>query len=242
MPIASINGIDLCYETFGDAANETLLLITGFGQQLTDWDEGLCQLFVDNGLYVIRFDNRDSGLSTHFHSFKTPDLQAGLAGDPSSAGYTLGDMAADCVGLLDHLGVVAAHVLGVSMGGMIAQIMAIDFPERVKSMVLLSTNSGHRDVGQPSSEIQAAPLPRPQGSDVISAAVESSGRWASWELGITPARLRARIQARVDRNYDPLASPRQLVAIVATPDRSDAIRNVNVPTVVIHGTDDPMVN
>lgn len=242
MATAAVNGIEICYETFGDRSHKPLLLIAGFGQQLIDWHPAFCQQLVDSGFFVVRFDNRDSGLSTHFSQFTSPDIGAGLNGDASSAGYTLEDMADDVVGLLDQVGVLRTQILAVSMGAMVAQLVAIKAPERVSGLVLLSSSTGDSSVGQPERAIAAAPLPRPEGADILESAVESSSRWASFDLGITEETLQARIKARIDRAYDPLASPRQLVAIAAAPDRTNALKAITAPTVVIHGTDDPLVN
>jgi pimeloyl-ACP methyl ester carboxylesterase len=243
MPQAPINGIEICYDTFGDPQQPCLLLISGLGSQLTNWHEHLCEQFANLGLYVVRFDNRDSGLSTHFNEFTSPDVKAAArTGDVSSAGYSLRDMAVDAVALLEYLNVPSAHVFGVSMGGMIAQIMAIEFPERVASLVLMSTTTGNLSVGQPAPEIQADPSLRNFDGDPLSRQVASSGRWASWSLGITQATLMERIKRRYERSHDPLTSARQWVAVRAAPDRTEELRDIKVPVTVIHGTDDPLVD
>ena len=149
MPAAQANGIEIAYERFGDPADPALLLIMGLGCQLVLWDEELCGMFVERGFSVIRFDNRDVGLSTKIEGGPEPNLLAALMGDGSSASYLIADMAADTAGLLDQLEIDAAHVVGASMGGMIAQQLAIDHPERVLSLTSIMSTTGDRSVGQP---------------------------------------------------------------------------------------------
>ncbi len=165
MPRALSNGIELEYDTFGDPADPALLLVMGFTAQMTAWDEELCKLLVDQGLYVIRFDNRDCGLSTKLDGVQVdlgPFLQAMLAHEPLPADapvpYKLTDMAADAIGLLDHLGIERAHIVGASMGGMIVQTMAIEHPERVATMTSIMSTTGDPSVGQADPEAAAALL------------------------------------------------------------------------------------
>ena len=159
--IASVNGVEIAYETFGDPADETILLIMGLGVQMLGWDEQFCRELARRGYHVVRFDNRDVGHSTKVEGGPRPDVMAALAGDMSSASYTLEDMADDCVGLLDELGVKAAHLVGASQGGMIAQTVAIRHPERVLSLVSIMSTTGERAVGQPHPEAIPALLTRP---------------------------------------------------------------------------------
>jgi len=154
----------------------------GFWPAIDRLDMALCERFVDRNYFVVRFDNRDSGLSKHFDDYTKPNLEQGLSGDTSSVGYSLDDMANDALGLLDHLRNSGCSYLGGVDGSMIAQLIAIREPKRVKSLVLLSTTTGDPTVGQPAPEIQAAPFLRNHGDDILKNAVESSGRWASWTL------------------------------------------------------------
>ena len=156
MPRAALSsGIELEYETFGDPDDPTLLLVCGYTSQLSGWDAGLCDRFVEQGLHVVRYDNRDVGLSTRLSGVARPAkvLAAVLAGDPvPEVPYTLSDMAADGIGLLDHLGVNRAHIAGVSMGGMIVQMMAIEHPERIASLTSIMSSTGHPRSGAPTPE------------------------------------------------------------------------------------------
>jgi pimeloyl-ACP methyl ester carboxylesterase len=147
--IAPANGIEVAYEAFGDPADPTALLVMGLGVQMLGWDDAFCELLAGRGLCVVRFDNRDVGRSTKIEGGPRPDIMAAATGDTSSASYALDDMADDCAGLLDHLGVEGAHVVGASQGGMIAQTLAIRNPERVLSLVSIMSTTGDRAVGQP---------------------------------------------------------------------------------------------
>ena len=242
--IASVNGVEIAYETFGDPGDETMLLIMGLGVQMLGWDAEFCELLAGRGLYVVRFDNRDVGRSTKIEGGPGADVMAAAAGDTSSASYTLDDMADDCVGLLDELGVEAAHVVGASQGGMIAQTVAIRHPERVLSLVSIMSTTGSRAVGQPHPEAIPALLTRPPDGkegfvDFVLRAwkVIGSPGFAADEGG-----LRARAAASYDRGIYPDGTGRQLLAIVASGDRTEALRELDVPTTVIHGTDDILVD
>jgi pimeloyl-ACP methyl ester carboxylesterase len=160
MPAASANGITIEYETFGDQADPPVLLIMGFGGQLTLWDPGFCAALAASGLYVIRYDNRDVGLSTWFDAAGEPELVQLLSGT-ATAPYSLGDMAADAAGLLDALGIPSAHIVGVSMGGMIAQTFALEFPGRTRTLTSIMSTTGDPTVGQPRPEALAALVPVP---------------------------------------------------------------------------------
>ncbi|MFI6734790.1 alpha/beta fold hydrolase [Nonomuraea sp. NPDC050451] len=175
------SGIEVAYERLGDPEAPPVLLVMGLGGQLINWPDGLCAELVDRGLHVIRFDNRDSGLSTHLHDAPQPDLEAALAGDASSASYTLSDMAADIVGLLDALGLDSAHVVGASMGGMIAQTLAIEHPGRVRSLTSMMSTTGDPSVGQARPETMAAfaapPRSSPRATARPGSAPSASPRW-----------------------------------------------------------------
>src|SRR6185295_6341125 len=158
---AKVNGIELCYETIGDPSGRPLLLVMGLGGPLIWWDDGLCQLLVEHGFYVIRYDNRDCGRSTMMKEAVTPSPLRAMLGDHRTASYTLNDMAGDAAGLLDHLELPSAHVMGISMGGMIGQTLAIRKPERVLSLTSIMSTTGNPSVGQPHPEALPALLTRP---------------------------------------------------------------------------------
>jgi len=238
-------GIEIEYEAFGSPADPTLLLVMGFTAQLTLWDEGLCEMFAARGLHVVRYDNRDCGLTTHLDG-QPVDLGAMMAaamsgGEMPSAPYTLSEMAADGIGLLDHLGVSQAHVMGASMGGMIVQVMAIEHPERLLSMTSVMSMPGDPEYGKASPEAMAALLtPPPPERDAY---IENAARgilWASKKYG-DAERLRRNAARDYDRAFYPEGASRQLGAIYATGNRSDALREVRVPTLVIHGRDDTLI-
>lgn len=240
------NAIEIEYETFGSPEDPTLLLVMGFTAQLTAWDPGLCKMFVDQGFHVVRFDNRDCGLSTHLDGVAASPqkiLEAVVAGQaPPAAPYTLSDMAGDAIGLLDHLGVQRAHVLGASMGGMIVQTMAIEHPTRLATMVSVMSTTGDLSVGTPSGEAMEALLaPPPSDRSAYIAASERSMIWASRRYG-DPERLRANAARDYDRAFYPEGATRQLSAIYASGNRSELLRQVTVPTLVIHGRDDTLIH
>jgi pimeloyl-ACP methyl ester carboxylesterase len=246
MPRAVVNdGIELEYETFGSPADPTLLLVGGFTSQLIAWEVGFCDRLAAGGYQVVRFDNRDAGLSTTFDG-ATVDLGAvitsALARQPVPAvPYTLSDMARDTVGLLDHLGVERAHVLGASMGGMIAQVVAIEHPERVRSLISVMSMTGEPEYGMPEPEaleVLFAPPPPDREGYVESAplaAVWCSKRYFDADV--------ARVLAarNFDRRYYPEGAPRQLAAIYASGERHEPLAALALPTLVIHGLDDTLI-
>ncbi len=236
------NGITLCCATYGDPADPPLLMIMGMGTQLNGWDMGFCDQLVDSGFYVIRFDNRDVGLSERMEG--TPDLAAIRRGDLSTLPYTLKDMAADSVGLLDALGIDRAHILGASMGGMVAQLMAIHWPERVRSLCLVMSSTGDRSVGQAdpaTMELMRRPAPATR-EGVVEAAVERSRALAGNGFPFDEDAARTRAAAAYDRAHDPAGRIRQQAASIASADRTPELRDLRVPTVAIHGTDDRLVD
>jgi pimeloyl-ACP methyl ester carboxylesterase len=241
---AAVNGVEIAYETFGDPADPTMLLIMGLGVQMLGWDEELCRMLAGRGYQVVRFDNRDVGHSTKVEGGPRPDVMAAVAGDSRSASYRLEDMAGDCVGLLEELGVERAHLVGASQGGMIAQTVAIRHPERVLSLTSIMSTTGERMVGQPHPEAIPALLTRPPADrdgfiDFVVGAwnvIGSPGFEADGEA------LRARAGASYDRGIFPEGTARQLVAILASGDRTEALRRLDVPTTVIHGTDDILID
>jgi pimeloyl-ACP methyl ester carboxylesterase len=239
---ATLNGIEIAYETIGDPSDPALLLVMGLGTQLIHWDIELCERFAERGFHVIRFDNRDAGRSTHIDA-PVPNLKRAMAGLGIDAPYLLDDMADDAFGLLDHLGIEAAHVAGASMGGMIAQTMAIRRPERVLSLTSIMSTTGERRAGRPKLRVWGVLLRRaPRDKD---AAVEYFVRVfrliGSKGFPADEDRVRALAAEAYDRGHSPAGTGRQLAAIMASGDRTDRLRGLRVPTLVFHGRDDPLV-
>lgn len=242
MPRANVNGIELEYDLFGDEAAPPLLLVMGLGAQMIAWDDEFCAQLAGRGYRVVRFDNRDVGLSSKTEG-PLPDIMACLGGDASSANYTLADMADDAVGLLDVLGIPRAHIVGASMGGMIVQTIAIRHPDRVLSLCSIMSTTGAPDVGAPTNEAMQELL-RPVSTnkeDYLEAAVRSSKVIGSTGFPFDEERTRERAEVHYDRCYHPMGVARQLAAILASGDRTEALAAVSVPTVVIHGDADPLV-
>lgn len=233
--------LDIAYERRGDPRDPVVLLVMGVAAQLVNWPEGFVDALVSRRLHVIRFDNRDAGHSTHLDTAPPPDLPAALAGDLSSAAYTLSDMAADAVGLLDALGIGAAHIVGASMGGAIAQTMAIEFPERVRSLTTMMSTTGAPGVGYPHPEVMAALVGGTAArtrEEHVDRAVRIAGLVGS--PGYPAAGIAERAGLAYDRAHDETAAARQAVATVASGDRTSRLGAINVPTLVIHGTSDAM--
>jgi pimeloyl-ACP methyl ester carboxylesterase len=243
--IAAVNGIEIWYETFGDPADPPLLLVMGLGGQAIAWADELCRGFVDRGFFVIRYDNRDVGLSTHLEGKPDPlaAMQARSEGRPVDAPYSLDDLAADAVGLLDHLGIPAAHVVGASMGGMIAQLVAIEHPERVLTLTSVMSTTGEDDVGQPDPSVLPVLLqPVPEGREgAIEQALRVSAAVGSPEHR-DEERIREHAGAAYDRAFDPDGVARQLLATMASPDRAEGLKTVVAPTLVIHGSADKLID
>ncbi len=244
---ASANGLALCYDVFGDPAAPPLLLIMGLGAQMILWDDEFCAAMAERGYRVIRFDNRDVGRSTYMTEPMRIDLPALLLqrmqGKPIAAPYLVADMAADAVGLLDFLGIESAHIVGASMGGMIAQEMAIRFPVRVRSLVSIMSSTGAPNLPPPSPEGAAVLMgPTPTSREEFIAGfcrnwkVLRAGTFAEDE-----ARDPARAARMWDRGTNPPGFARQMVAILASGDRTAPLAGVTAPTLVIHGTPDPLV-
>jgi pimeloyl-ACP methyl ester carboxylesterase len=243
MPNVTANGIQIEYESFGDTSTPPLLLIMGLGAQMIVWDAEFCEQLAARGFYVIRFDNRDVGLSTHFHDAPMPDVMAAMTGDTSSAAYTLSDMAADAAGLLDALGISAAHIVGASMGGMIAQAFAIEHPEKTLSLCSIMSTTGDAEVGQPDPEAMEVLISEPPQTveEAADTAVLASKVIGGKGFPLDEERVRARAVEGWNRDHDQLGFARQLVGIVASGDRTPGLRGVTAPTLVIHGADDPLV-
>jgi pimeloyl-ACP methyl ester carboxylesterase len=241
---ARLGDLRLCYETFGDPDAVPLLLVMGLGSQMVLWDEEFCERLAAEGFWAIRFDNRDVGRSTILREAPVPKQWQLLVRDPRSAAYSLDQMAADAVGLLDYLGVSAAHIVGASMGGMIAQLVAIRHPERVLSLVSIMSSTGNRRVGQPRASValrllRKAPRDRER---YIDSHLETYRAIGSRQFDFDEARRRERAGRCFDRGIHPAGSARQMAAIVTAPDRTRELGSVNVPTTVIHGDSDPLVN
>ncbi len=239
---APTNGIEIAYETFGDPTGRPLLLVMGLATQMLAWHEEFCGALVDLGFHVVRFDNRDIGLSTHLHDAPPPDVMAAFGGDTSSASYTVDDLADDAVALLDHLGIDRAHVVGASMGGMIAQTVAIRHPARVASLTsIMSTPSPA--IGSPTQEALAMLFAPPATSreEAVQRARSTYEVIGSPAYPLDVAWLETISGEAYDRAYDPLGVARQLLAIHASGDRTPGLRELSVPTLVVHGDADPLV-
>ena len=238
------NGLQIAYETFGDPDHRPLLMVMGLGAPMLLWHPDLCAMLAGRGFFVIRFDNRDAGCSSHLRDARPPDLMGALMrGDVSSASYSLDDMAQDGFGLLDALGRPAAHVLGASMGGMIAQVMAARHPERVLSLTSIM-----------STPAPALTNPTPAATAVLMQSPATT-REAAIAQGLEAARItgspgypadeqwRAELMGQLwDQGLDPAGTARQLMAIYASGDRTEAVRGIAVPTLVVHGDSDPLIN
>ena len=244
MPNVRANGITIEYDTFGNSADPTVLMIMGLGTQMIAWDVDLCEQIAAHGFHVVRFDNRDVGLSEKIEGGPRPDVLAAMQGDTSSASYTLSDMAADAAGLLDELGVQRAHIVGASMGGMIAQTFAIEYPERTLSLCSMMSTTGEAGVGAPHPHVVPILLgPRPQSrAEAEDRAEEAVRAFGSKGLEVDWERVRRRAGESFDRCFYPVGFARQLVAIIASGDRTERLSQLDVPTVVIHGTDDALVD
>ena len=244
MPRALADGIELEYDTFGDPARPALLLIAGLGAQLTSWRPEFCRALADRGFHVIRYDNRDCGLSASFDGGPPPDIRAISAGDTSTAPYRIADLARDAAGLLDALGAGAAHVVGASMGGMIAQQLVIDHPDRVLSLCSIMSTTGDRSVGRATPgalAVLAAPQARNR-EEAAERAVRAAAVIGSPAHPTPTGELRERAAAAYDRAHRPEGFRRQYAAILASPDRTPRLRAVTVPALVVHGADDPLVD
>jgi len=249
MPQVRANGIDIEYESFGRESDPVILLIMGLGGQLTLWPETFCRGLAARGFRVIRFDNRDIGKSTHFIAAGAPDIPAlmarAMSGQAVKTPYALEDMASDAVGLLDALRVDRAHIVGASMGGMIAQLVAARHPGRTKSLVSIMSSTGRRDLPPGRPEAMAAlmtPLASDGREDRIAASMKTWRIIGSPGYPATDAELRADAERDIDRvPYEPTGVARQMAAILVGPPRNDILKSVTAPTLVIHGADDPLV-
>jgi pimeloyl-ACP methyl ester carboxylesterase len=246
MPRAQVNGIEIEYDTHGDPGTPALLLIMGLNGQMTAWTDEFVAELEKRGFYVIRFDNRDIGLSTWFDDAGVPDLGAALAaGRLHPPVYSLDDMADDAAGLLDHLGVERAHIVGASMGGMIAQTFAIRHPQRTLSLVSIMSTTGDPAVGATHPHVIEAFLLAPQPTnreEAMDAGVAGFKLAGSTGFPVDLARIRAQAGAAYDRAFHPDGAARQSLAVLNQPDRTAALGKLGVPALVIHGEGDPLVD
>ena len=250
VPVASVSSdVQIAYETFGSPGDPAVLLVMGFGAQMIAWHEDLCRMLAKRSRYVIRYDNRDCGLSTRWEQHPV-DLMAFIdavsSGDISAARemipYTLSDMAADAMNLLTALGVEQAHFVGASMGGIIAQRMAIECPSRILTLTSMMSSTGEPEVGQSTPQAQQVLFtPRPVDRDGYISAAERELVWASRRYPDVEM-LRALAAASYDRAYYPAGIPRQLGAMVLDGSRANDLRKLQAPTLVIHGLDDTLID
>jgi pimeloyl-ACP methyl ester carboxylesterase len=242
------NGLGIEVDDQGPASGEPLLLIMGLGMQLIAWPQELVQLLITRGFRVIRMDNRDAGLSAGFDHLGKPAVAAAAMRYtlhlPVTAPYTLADMAADAVGVLDALGIQAAHICGASLGGMVAQHIAAEHAERVKSLTLIMTTTGARRLPQPSLRVRGALLSRPQGRDteaIVNHLEGLLGLIGSPAYPPDPILLRAGLKAATERAFRPAGTARQLIAVAADGDRTPLLARITAPTRVVHGEADALV-
>lgn len=245
---AQANGIEIEYETFGDPADPAVLLIMGLAAQLTRWPLPFVEQLAARGYFVIRYDNRDIGLSTKFDGAPVPELPAligaMMAGQKPDVPYTLNDMAADAVGLLDALDIRRAHIMGASMGGMIAQLVAADYSDRVLSLTSIMSSTGNPGLPPSKPEAMAVLMSRPASGErdaVIAHGIRTDLVIGSPAYPSDEAAIRARVERDFERMNYPAGPGRQLAAVVANGDRRATIAKIEAPTMVIHGVDDPLV-
>lgn len=250
MNIAKSNGIELAWDNFGDAANEAILLISGLGTQMIRWTKPFCEDLAARGYRVIRFDNRDTGYSTHFSASPTPDFGTFaaelMAGRRPDVPYSLSDMAKDGVGLLDALGIARAHVVGRSMGGMIAQILASDHADRVLSLTSIMSSTSNPALPQAAPDVMAmmmrpAPDPTIDQEGFLAVRLAFACRIAGMGYPFNEDAHRALLLEEVHRDHDPGGVARQIAGMAVAGDRRSRLATITVPTLIIHGTDDPLI-
>jgi pimeloyl-ACP methyl ester carboxylesterase len=239
-----VGELELCYETFGSSEASPLLLVMGLASQMILWDDEFCELLAAHGFWLIRFDNRDVGRSTIMRGARIPKRWQLLTRNARGAAYSLDEMAADAVGLLDHLGIGAAHVVGASMGGMIAQLIAINHPDRVLSLVSIMSTTGDRRVGRPNARVALWMLrkARSDRAGYIEDHIDTYRAIGSQGFEFEEDHKRERAGRCFDRGIYPAGSARQMAAIVAAPDRTALLGQLHLPTTVIHGDADPLIN
>ena len=246
MAYATNGAVQIFYETFGDPSDPTLVLVNGLGSQCINYRTEWCERFVAKGFHVVRMDNRDVGLSTHFTDV-SPDVAGVIAavekGEPVDVPYRLSDMAADVIAVLDAVGVDRAHVMGLSMGGMIVQTLAIEHPERLRSVTSVMSSTGEAEYGQGTPEARAL-LFGPPAADRDEAIANHLAGLRVWG---SPGKVDEAAQARFageafDRAFDPAGVARQLTGVAASGSRAQALRDVRVPTLVVHGSADTLID
>jgi len=247
MPNVTANGIQIEYDTFGDSSFPVLLLIAGNGAQMIVWDAEFCELLAKKGLFVIRFDNRDAGLSTKFDEAGIPDMmaaiKAAMEGKTVESAYTLDDMADDSVGLLNALGIEKAHICGASMGGMIAQVISYRHPKYAMSLTSIMSTTGNPDLPYGKLDaIAAVVAPAPEERKAYVEHFVNVWR-RIWSPGFPfeEERVRTFMEKSYDRSYCPQGMARQNTAVIASGDRRPLLSSIKVPTLVIHGADDPLI-
>lgn len=250
MALTTANGSKLAWDEFGDAADETILLIAGLGAQMVRWTRPFCEALAARGYRVIRFDNRDAGHSTHFTASAPPDFavlaSALMAGRRPAVPYTLHDMAADAIGLLDALGIARVHVAGRSMGGMIAQILASEHADRILSLTSIMSGTGNPDLPQAAPDVMAmmmrpAPDPAVDPDGFLAVRLAFARRIAGTGYPFDEEAHRALLLEEAGRRHDPAGTARQIAAMAVAGDRRTRLAAITAPTVVIHGTDDPLI-
>ena len=241
--LAPCNGIEIAYQEVGDPDGDPLLLVMGLGTQMLAWREEFCELLADRGFRVVRFDNRDIGHSTMVEDAGVPKRTDLFLGRRSTAPYLLSDMAADTIGLMDHLGIESAHVVGASMGGMIGQTLAIEHADRIRSLVSIMSTTGNRWVGTPTLKAFGLMLAEaPRGRDAyIERIVKTFKVVGSPAYPMDEPQFREMAGRMFDRSHNPKGVLRQMHAITASGDRTSALRKLRLPVTVIHGTRDPLV-
>lgn len=249
MPAIEANGLTLEYESLGDPAHPTILLVMGLAMQMILWPDAFCGMLVAKGFRVVRFDNRDAGLSTQLDHLGTPRIGIEslkfLLRLPVKAPYRIDDMARDTAALMDALKIARAHVVGASMGGMIAQSVAANFPEKVASLTSIMSTTGKRSLPGPTRRARAVMLQRPAKRDDHKGAVLQMmhvlREIGSRTYGQDEAWLRDVCERQVRRRHNPPAAARQLVAIAASGDRTSTLKRIKAPTLVLHGAEDPLI-
>lgn len=241
---AKVGELELCFETFGSATAPPMLLIMGLASQMLMWDDEFCEQLAARGFRVIRFDNRDIGRSSQLRGAIIPTRWQLMRRSARGAAYTLEDLAADTVGLLDHLKIDKAHIVGASMGGMIAQLVAVNHPDRVLSLVSIMSTTGNRGVGKPQPKMMMRLMrKRPRERDAyIEDHIETYRAIGSKGFDFEEEYKRERAARLFERGVYPAGSARQLAAVASAPDRTEALRGISAPTTVIHGDADPLVD
>jgi pimeloyl-ACP methyl ester carboxylesterase len=241
---ARVGDIEIAFETFGRREDPPVLLVMGLATQMIGWPDDFCRELAGRGHFVVRFDNRDIGLSTHLHEAGTPELMSVFAGDRSSVAYALTDLADDTVGLLDALGLDSVHLVGASMGGMVAQLAALRAPERVRTLTSIMSSTGDPSVGGPSDAALALLLtPAARDRDgAVQRVVDTYRVIGSPGFEFDESALRDRAGLSFDRAHDPAGVARQLAAVLTTPDRTRDLTSLPMPVLVVHGAEDQLVD